>query len=193
MFIDIMIEALSNLYESTDHPDYKRMAIKDALDEAYAQKKLMDYDLVKGQVHIVSLTTALELVNLGLYDEFGRDAKMFKKVGQSYTFDRFLSIARNSYLSDITTDMLRDGYDYLSDLWNDNETYGNNNPDGTFRYIYRSLSRDSIETIANVLHLRRLDLQDCVLTAHSDEDACCFENELADILDAIDDLERTYP
>lgn len=192
MYIDIMIEALDKLYETTYTPDYKRAAIKDALDELHAQRELMDYDLLRGQVHIVSLTTAMETVNMALYDEFGRDVKGLKRDKMPYTFDRFYNLARNSFLSDMTIDMLRDGFEYLEALWEDNETYGNNNPDGTFRYYRLKLSNDSVETIHNLLTLRQLDLQDCILSCDNDEDIDKFRSELTSVLNALDDLELTH-
>ena len=192
MYIDILIEALDNLYANTLYPDYKRSAIKDALDEVYAQKDLMDYDLHRGQVHIVSLTTAMETINMAMYDDYGRNAKAAKIGGHAYTFNEFLNMARQSFVSDITIDMLRDGFAYLEDLWSDNEAYGNNDPDGTFSYVGRKLSSDSVETIHNVLTIRQLDLQDCILSCDNDEDIDKFQGELTDILNAREDLECTY-
>lgn len=193
MYIDILIEALDNLYENTLYPDYKRAAIKEALDEVYAQKDLMDYDLLRGQVHIVSMTTATEAVNMALYDQFGREAKKAKKAGRSYAFNDFLDLARNSIMSDVTIEILRDSFEYLEDLWSDNEVYGNNEPDGSFRYTSRKLSDDTVETIHNVLTARQLDLQDCILSCDNDEDIDKFQGELTDILNAIENLEHTYP
>lgn len=193
MYIDILIEALDNLYENTLYPDYKRSAVKEALDEAYAQKDLMDYELLKGNVHIVSLTTALETINQALYDDFGRSAKMHKKNNVPYTFNKFYTTARSSYLSDITVDMLRDGFEYLEDLWNDNEVFGNNNPDGTFRCTSGRLSSSTVETIHNALSIRQRDLQDCILDAYNEEDCDRFQSELIDICNAIEELERIYP
>ena len=192
MYIDILIEALDKLWQDTIYPDYKCAAIKDALDEAHAQKELMDYELLKGQVHIVSLTTAMETVNMALYDGYGRNAKAAKKTGSAYTFREFLDFARKSFIADATIDVLKDGFEYLDDLWEDNETYGNNNPDGTFRYNYKKLSDDSVETIHNVLTLRQLELQDCILSCDNDEDIDKFQSELISVLNAIEDLERTH-
>lgn len=193
MYIDILIEALDNLWAlSTRYPDYKRAAIKEALDEVHEQKKLMDYELLKGQVHIISLTTALETVNMALYDEFGRDAKKLKRDGVPYTFHRFHNMARNSMLSDMTIEMLRDGFEYLEDLWNDNETYGNNNPDGSFAYNHDDLQGTSVETIRSLLEFKCEELYDLWHASEHEDDKMAFSYELEKTRHALEDLNCIY-
>lgn len=43
------------------------------------------------------------------------------------------AVHTEDYLTEISNLILADAFDFLHDLWSDNEALGDNNPDGTFK------------------------------------------------------------
>jgi hypothetical protein len=80
-------------------------------------------------VQIVPDLTIMDLLNISTYDEFGKQLKQ----NPNTTIDEYRQTCNNMFSNELTTSMVESGYYFIRDLWNDNEHYGNNNPDGTFR------------------------------------------------------------
>ena len=86
-------------------------------------------DIWKNSCYIVTPTSISDLLNLLTYDDYGR----LKKSTGSVSIEQYTDIVRKKYfLDELTHSCISLGYDIISDLWNDNEHYGNHNPDGSF-------------------------------------------------------------
>ena len=94
--------------------------------------------------YVVAANAAMELMNMSTYDDYGKLARVKCPVGAISTDDT--TIARQSfvdfddyyhkvnwYACGISRGLAEDAFDYLSDLWYDNERYGNNGDDGTYK------------------------------------------------------------
>ena len=80
-------------------------------------------------IHFVPSSNMLGLLNYATYDDYGRLAKQNPDV----SFEQYAESVRTFDLVGLTDDTLKNGYYFVRDLWYDNEHFGNNNPDGTFR------------------------------------------------------------
>ena len=69
-----------------------------------------------------------DLLNIATYDTFGRMLKQ----NPDTTFEQYATAVRKLLLSDLTDSALELGYYFIRDLWNDNEHFGHNKPDGSF-------------------------------------------------------------
>jgi hypothetical protein len=130
--IDILLEALEELRDNRQHPDYKEHVIAKSIQEL---KELRDaipsylHDLCYDRIHVVFINDAIDIQNANLYDKFGKLAK--QGLGD---FFHYREIARDTYgFECASTEFLRSGYEVLNDLWHDNENFGVHNPDGTYR------------------------------------------------------------
>ena len=132
MTIDILIEAIEKLKEDF-HPDYKEKLISDTLDELYNVRIETNRcrSLWHGTVYPVSIHDLLDLININLYDTFG---KIMRKYPGREAMNKFVDAVHNTPgFEHMSYDIIQDGFDYLNDLWHDNEEYDSNNPDGTFK------------------------------------------------------------
>lgn len=133
MTIDMLIEAMELLKDSGYHPDYKERLIDQTINELYNVRIETNKcrDIWHGSVCVLATTDVLELINHGLYNKFGKIMRTPNDRNPMYRFaDAVHETPGFEYLSD---DIIRDGYEYLNDLWHDNEQYCSNNPDGTFK------------------------------------------------------------
>jgi hypothetical protein len=80
-------------------------------------------------IFFVPNCSAIGLLNLATYDDYGRLARQNPDV----TFEQYADSAREFDLVCLTDETLKSGYYFLRDLWSDNERFGHNNPDGTFK------------------------------------------------------------
>lgn len=87
-------------------------------------------ELWKHSSYIITPDSLASLLISKTYDEYGR----FRKTNGSVTLDQYRNIVYNiCYLTELTDYCISFGFDIITDLWSDNEHYGNNNPDGTFK------------------------------------------------------------
>lgn len=77
-------------------------------------------------VSTFDLTT---LLNYLTYDDYG----LLKRKNETVSFELYSETVRDKYDLELSDEVLELGYYFIRDLWNDNERYGNNNPDGTFK------------------------------------------------------------
>lgn len=131
MTIDILLEALEELQQSRQHPDYKERIIEDAIFELKDLKGITSdriNELWYGAVHVMFIDDVINIQNATMYDAFGKLAKEGRG-----TFGNYIDLARGTYgFEHASMSFLRSGYDVLNDLWHDNENFGCNNPDGTY-------------------------------------------------------------
>ena len=135
MTIDILIEALEGLRDRGGHPDYKRGAIADSLLELRClQHALPDYHdgIWNGAIHVVHMTTAIDMQNALMYDYFGKIAK--SKHDQEVSFVEYKEMARRTFgLEAASTQFLFSGYEVINDLWHDNEANGCHDDNGLIK------------------------------------------------------------
>lgn len=133
MTIDILLEALTAL-EKEFHPDYKRRVIKDSIRELQMLKlSVPDWHngTWNGSIHVVHMSTAIDIQNALLYDTFGKIARSNDKLAVS--FDEYMAAAQKTYgLEHTTTLFMHSGYEVLNDLWHDNEANGCHDADGSY-------------------------------------------------------------
>ena len=131
MKLDNLKKALEHYVLSADCPADERQDIFDAIAECNELKeRYADRDMWKDCVYLVSASSLSDLLNHTTYDDFGKLARVH---GNDVPFDYYAGKVRQWFLSDMTNRSLQLGYDIVHDLWGDNEAYGNNNPDGTFK------------------------------------------------------------
>ena len=81
-------------------------------------------------VCLVSPFTLSTLLNLTTYNDYGK----LKRQTGNVTPEQYYELVRNNlWLDEITDSNLQLGYYLVRDLWNDNEHFGHNNPDGTIK------------------------------------------------------------
>lgn len=81
-------------------------------------------------IHFVPSSNMLGLLNYATYDDYGRLARL---LGGNVSFEQYAERVRTFDLVSLTDNSLETGYYFVRDLWRDNEQYGHNNPDGTFK------------------------------------------------------------
>lgn len=77
-------------------------------------------------VSVFDLTTILNNLT---YDDYG----LLRRKNETVSFEQYSETVRDKYDLTLSDEVLELGYYFIRDLWNDNERYGNNNIDGTFR------------------------------------------------------------
>jgi hypothetical protein len=98
------------------------------LDERLKAAKLDE--IFDGSCYVVSISDIIDAVNYAAYDIYG---KLQRNSTTRISTDEFIAECRRTLTLDgFTDEMIREGYDFVSDLWYDNESVGNNKPDGTF-------------------------------------------------------------
>jgi hypothetical protein len=91
--------------------------------------ELLDLDYEPDDtVQIVPDLTVMDLLNISTYDEFG---KLLKQNPET-TVDEYRQICTDLFTTELSTTTVESGFYFIRDLWNDNERYNSNNPDGTF-------------------------------------------------------------
>ena len=136
MKLDVLFEAVRNhkIRLAENDPEYED-AHKAYLELRNAKRywKPDNQRLWNDEVRVVPIDTLIDVQNHMLYDEFGKMAKECKDANTKMFFDDYIEMAREySAFMDVSLEVLEDGYQFLCDLWGDNEMYGENNPDGTF-------------------------------------------------------------
>ena len=111
------------LYLKTVTDETKRTEINKTMSEIDEQLEIDE------PTYLISFSSLTDLLISKTYDEFGK----LKKSTGTVTLEQYTEIVRNKYYLEIVDFQIEIGYSILNDLWNDNEHYGNNNPDGTFK------------------------------------------------------------
>lgn len=132
----LLQEALTAILNKYDVESDEHGAIIDGLIQLKELKQQMkDDSLWKDEVSIISTGANCDIVNMMYYDEYGK----LKRANGTVTFEMFQKHVRESFVASngnyYPTVLLQDGFDFVSDLWSDNEALGNNKPDGSFRYF----------------------------------------------------------
>lgn len=104
------------------------------LEELQAMEQMLakstDYDIWKGDVQLVDTSAMIDLMNQYSYDDYGKLARASED--DEATFEQYAEAVR-FFSPTLTDENLQCGYDIVHDLWSDNEAYGSNNADGTFK------------------------------------------------------------
>lgn len=126
MTIDILIEALEMLKSHGDHPDYKAKEIQSSITELRVLKhNTPEYikELEHGEIYPIGVMSGHDIVNILMYEEYNKIMHEKGRVDFAY----FLQRTRATYgLEVVPVNMIRNGYDYISDLWQDNNADGYN-------------------------------------------------------------------
>lgn len=122
MNLEILKKSLE-LYLETVTDETDRTEIIDSISEINKQLEIDE------PTYLISFSDLSDLLISKTYDEFGK----LKKSTGTVTLEQYTEIIRNKYYLDIVDLQIEIGYSIINDLWNDNERYGNNNPDGTFK------------------------------------------------------------
>jgi hypothetical protein len=120
--LEILKKSLE-LYLETVTDETDRTEIIDSISEINKQLEIDE------PTYLISFSDLTDLLISKTYDEFGK----LKKSTGTVTLEQYTEIVRNKYYLDIVDSQIEIGYSIINDLWNDNERYGNNNPDGTFK------------------------------------------------------------
>lgn len=133
MKLKIIEEALKMYEARGDHDDQTQADIADCWIELAEMKKPGDVDdWYCADVDIIPSLLTTDLCNRLLYDTYGRIART--ATPDSDIAANFIHAVRTEDdLTEISELILADAFEYLHDLWNDNEAIGYNNPDGTFK------------------------------------------------------------
>jgi hypothetical protein len=133
MKLEILKKALEHYILSADCSEADRQNVFDAIAECNNQiERYYSRELWMDTVYIVTSDSMHTLLNKVTYDNYG---KLKKSCGQ-VPFEWYAEDVRKAFDMDLTNEVLQLGYHFVSDLWNDNEADGENNPDGTFKHTY---------------------------------------------------------
>lgn len=127
--------ALEMLEARGDYDEQTWTDIRDALQEIDDIEQADIDDGWQGQteVHLITIQDSDALINKCLYDTYGKLRK------QTIPRDPLLLPNFHQRSKDVygfehwTFSAIRDGFEFVNDLWHDNEVDGANNPDGTFK------------------------------------------------------------
>ena len=104
-----------------------------------AQQVIDDIDYMKSRVemndwddcHILAENDVINLLNVTTYDVYGR---LYAANNGNVTFEQYANKCRTYLEWECASDTtLKVGYEFISDLYSDNEKDGYHNPDGTFK------------------------------------------------------------
>ena len=131
MTLTTIMNALE-LYINTLKNEDERLEAEGALAECQNLIKYFNTrDIWRDAVHVVSPNVVCDMLSNITYDDYG---KLAKANNGTVTREQYHDIVRSKYQLELTDDCVDLGYEIVSDLWNDNESLGDNNPDGTFAY-----------------------------------------------------------
>lgn len=132
MKLNVLKEALGYYVQSADCSTADRSEAIKAYNECLRQEERYDdCKLWKDHVHVITTNSLLALLNTATYDIYGKLARIH---GDEVPFGYYTDAVRKTLDIDLTNDALRTGFDFLHDLWRDNDAAGYNNEDGTFNY-----------------------------------------------------------
>lgn len=135
MDIRILKEALKCYAQSADCPAKDRDKVLEAIGECQATidrviaEDVDDFTFIVSTIPVMTLS---DFLNLTTYNIYG---KLAKRHGGRAPFHHYVhAVERDSLMINmLTAAQLQVGYDFIADLWSDNEANGEHNPDGTFK------------------------------------------------------------
>lgn len=132
----ILKQALHMMLQRGDNDPDVTSGIQDALEEIANVEELWGDDAVNWDYDVTPLpiSGAIDLVNRCLYDDYGllRRANTTAIDYGDFAYDA--RTGGNSYGFEYMSDKaLEAGFEFIRDLWQDNENVGDNNLDGSFR------------------------------------------------------------
>lgn len=132
MKLRLIKEALEHYVLSADCSENDREEVFMAISEcAQLEERYEDRDLWKDAVSLITNSDLLDFLNFTTYDILG---KLNRINDGEAPFESYAREVRRMPGYQLTDGQLRAGYEFIMDLWHDNEAYGcgYNNPDGTF-------------------------------------------------------------
>lgn len=133
MKLKIIEEALKMYEAHGNHDDQTQADIANCWIELAEMKKPKGVDdWYCTDVTILPSILMNDLCNRLLYDTYGRMARRLPN-GRDIVANFINAVHTEEYLTEISDLILADAFDLIHDIWSDNETLGDNNPDGTFK------------------------------------------------------------
>lgn len=131
--LDILQKSLRYYAQSAEcHDNGDLDDVFDALEHiAAVWDNALNDDYLNTAFEIIPTITLTDFLNIATYDDLG---KLIRKhsLDDPNLFARYVN-AVHGWFSGCTNDQLQSGFEYICDLWSDNEREGDNNPDGTFK------------------------------------------------------------
>lgn len=131
MKLNVLKAALKHYALSADCSEADRKEAFSALASCeHVAERYASSDIWQNECFVVTADTMDNLLNATTYDIYGKQRKLH---GDNMDLNHYAQAVRShAGLDELTNEQLEFGYEIISDLWSDNETYGNNNADGTF-------------------------------------------------------------
>ena len=134
MKLNILKAALEYYAMSADCSNEDRQEVFAAITScAQVQERFTYSDTYKNECYVLSADAMAGLLNIATYDWYGRRQKIYGNGEHRLPFDHYAAECRK-YIPDLTNEQLELGYDYIGDLWHDNEALEQHNDDGTFKH-----------------------------------------------------------
>ena len=118
------------LYLTTVTDETERIGIQNSIKECEQQiERYQSRDIWKDTIYIITPNSLVDLINFGTYDNYGK----LRRTNGSVSLEQYRELMNHQLFLDLTDNCLQLGLDVIGDIWSDNEEYGDNNPDGTFK------------------------------------------------------------
>jgi hypothetical protein len=184
MELKLMKEALKHYALSADCSAADRDKVLEMVGECQAtidRMKADDWITKDGcLVQVIPSIVLTDFLNLTTYDDYG---KLARQHGGECRFEYYMRKVQDIGLgfSMLTADQVMCGYDYLSDLWHDNEESGEHNPDGTLKRISdnQAIDKDLLQRV-----IKRLQDKVTIDQEYMEKD------DLRQLLNDIDELKQ---
>lgn len=128
MTTDLMRKAFNALQSQSKLTEDETKDISQLIKTLDEIDELANGDELSTSIIIMPSLAIGEMLNCYTYDIYGK----LYKASSNCTFDDYLKELRKD-VSLITTEAVDWAYDFIKDLWLDNEADGSNNDDGTFK------------------------------------------------------------
>lgn len=135
MKIETLQKVLKYYLAHEDADSNLRDDIIDSLEICMAtSERYEDIDCYDSQVTLIGTGTLVDLLNYYTYDCFGIVARRFPSYDREQLFTFYTYECRkHEPFAHFTNEQLRTGYEVIWDIWHDNETEGENGPDGALK------------------------------------------------------------
>lgn len=123
MNLNVLIDALMHYARSADCPEEDLDAVFNGLKECWQVKeRYREAAIWSHSVRFIAEATLMDLLNVATYDTYGQCKRTY---GQGMTFGDYAYRCREfADFAALTDDQLLIAYDFISDLWRDNEADG---------------------------------------------------------------------
>jgi hypothetical protein len=131
--LDILQKALKYYAQSAEcHDNGDLDDVFDAIEHVAAvYDNALGDDYLNTSFEIIPTITLTDLLNIATYDDLGKLLKVHS-IDDPNLFGRYIHNVK-PYCDGCTNEQLESGFEFICDLWSDNERAGSNNPDGTFK------------------------------------------------------------